>query len=64
MWLPGISVAAFIIRLTRSQAFDNLKIPTLFAPDMVNLHGCFTLRCKIQILLRQMCPQLPDLKLE
>lgn len=64
MRLPGVSLAAFIIRLPRSQALYNLKTPALFPPYVVDLHGCFTLCSKIQVLLSQMCPQLPDLKLE
>lgn len=64
MRLPGVSLAALIIRLTRSQAFYNLKTPALFAPYVVDLHGCFTFCCKVQVLLGQMGPQLPDLKLD
>lgn len=61
--LPGVS-AALIVRLPRSQAFYNLKTPALFAPYVVDLHGCFTFRCKVQVLLGQVGPQLPDFKLE
>ncbi len=62
--LPGVSLAALIVRLPRSQAFYNLEAPSLFSPNVVNLHGCFTFCCKVQVLLGQMCPQLPDLELE
>lgn len=64
MRLPGVSLAALVVRLPRSQAFYNLKTPALFAPYMVDLHGCFTFCRKVQVLLGQMGPQLPDLKLE
>lgn len=64
MGLPGISLAALIVRLPRSQAFYNLETPALFAPNMVDLHGCFTLCREVQVLLGQMGPQLPDLELE
>lgn len=63
MRLPGVFLATLIVRLPRSQAFYNLKTPALFAPYMVDLHGCFTFCRKVQILLGQMGPQLPDLKL-
>ena len=64
MRLPGVSLAALIVRLPRSQAFYNLKTPALFAPYVVDLHGSFTFCRNVQVLLGQMCPQLPDLKLE
>ena len=64
MWLPGVSLAALIVKLPRRQAFHHLKTPALFAPPMVDLHGCFTFCCQVHVLLGQMGPQLPDLKLE
>lgn len=64
MRLPGVPLGAFVVRLPRSRPLHHLKVPTLFAPRVVDLHGCFTLRRQVQVLLRQVCPQLPDLKLE
>lgn len=61
---PGVSLTTLIIRLPWSQPFNDLKTSALFAPYVVDLHGCFTLCCKVQVLLGQMCPQLPDLKLK
>lgn len=64
MRLPGVPLAALIVRFSGSQAFHNLKAPALFAPYMMNLHGCFAFCRKVQVLLGQMGPQLSDLKLE
>lgn len=64
MRLPGVSLSAFIVRLPGSHALYDLKAPALFAPHVLDLHGCFALGCEIQVLLSQMCSQLPDLKLE
>lgn len=61
---PEVSPSAFIIRLPRSWAFYHLKTPVLFSPYTLDLNGCVKLGCKIQVLLSQMCSQLPDLKLE
>lgn len=61
---PEVSPSAFISRLPRSWAFYHLKTPALFSPHMLDLNGCVTLGCKIQVLLSQMFSQLPDLKLE
>lgn len=36
----------------------------LFAPHVVDLHGCFPLRYQIQVLLGQVGSQLPNLELE
>lgn len=64
VWLPGESLDTLVVRLPGSEAFDNLETPALFAPDVVDLHGCFALCRKVQVLLGQVGPQLPDLKLE
>lgn len=64
MRLPGVSLSAVVIRLPGSRALDHLETPALFAPHVLHLHGCFALGCEIQVLLSQMCSQLPDLKLE
>lgn len=61
---PKVSPSAFIIRLPRSWAIYHLKTPALFSPHTLDVNGCVTLGCKIQVLLSQMCSQLPDLKLE
>lgn len=63
MRLPGVPLGALVIRLPRSRSLHHLKVPTLFAPHVVDLHGCFPLGRQVQVLLRQMGPQLSDLKL-
>lgn len=49
---------------TRGQSVHLLEGAALFTPHMVDLHGCFTLCYQIQVLLGQVSPQLPDLKLK
>lgn len=64
MRLPGAPRSALIIGLPGSQALHDLETPALFAPHVLDLHGCLALRCQIQVLLSQVSSQLPDLKLE
>lgn len=64
MRLPRVPLGAFVVRLPGSRSLHHLEVPTLFAPCVVDLHGRLALRRQVQVLLRQVCPQLPDLKLE
>lgn len=52
-----------MLRGPRGQTVHLLETAALFTPHMVDLHGCFTLGNKIQVLLSQVGPELPDFKL-
>lgn len=52
-----------MLRGPGGQSVYFLETAALFTPHMVDLHGCFTLCYQIQVLLGQVGPQLPDLKL-
>lgn len=48
----------------RGQSVHFLEAAVLLPPHVVDLHGGLALRHQVQVLLRQVSPQLPDLKLE
>lgn len=52
-----------MLRGPGGQSIHLLETAALFTPHMVDLHGCFTLCYKVQILLSQVGPELPDFKL-
>lgn len=62
-WLSGVS-SAITVGSCWSQPVYLLETAALLAPHMVDLHSSLTLRSEVQILLGQMSPQLPDLKLK
>lgn len=53
-----------MLRGPGGQSVHFLETAVLLPPHVVDLHGRLALRHQIQVLLRQVSPQLPDFKLE
>lgn len=53
-----------MLRGPGGQSVHLLETAVLLPPHVVDLHGRLALRHQIQVLLRQVSPQLPDFKLE
>lgn len=52
-----------MLRGPGGQSVHLLETAALLPPHVVDLHGRLALRHQIQVLLRQVSPQLPDFKL-